>query len=170
MFICTYAHIFTIDSKPKLHELLVFQDDKGRSFNFANEIGTEYRIFGILLLQDGTGATVNALELKHRQVAKEINVGIMTAWIQGRGIRPVTWATLSDVLDDAGLCALSEKIKQALRDNLHFHKTECLHEECSQGTYGLMKHFVEFSCCFYLHSIKGYANTCHQFHVHILHI
>ena len=76
------------------------------------EIGINYTTFGILLLQDGSGARVKAFERQHREVALEINTAILSEWISGGGIRPVTWGTLSDVLADVGLTTLSDTIRE----------------------------------------------------------
>ena len=77
------------------------------------EIGINYTTFGILLLQDGSGARVKAFERQHREVALEINTAILSEWISGGGIRPVTWGTLCDVLTDVGLTTLSDTIREA---------------------------------------------------------
>ena len=90
----------------------MFKDKDGRKLNVPEEIGIN-TTFGILLLVDSSGARVKAFKRQHGLEALEINTAILSEWISGGGIRPVTWATLSDVLDDAGLTTLSDTIREA---------------------------------------------------------
>ena len=90
----------------------MFKDKDGRKLNVPEEIGIN-TTFGILLLVDSSGARVKAFKRQHGLEALEINTAILSEWISGGGIQPVTWATLSDVLADAGLTTLSDTIREA---------------------------------------------------------
>ena len=76
-------------------ELLSFSE---RRVNIAEQIGANYLKFGILLLEDSNGAFMTALENKHLKNAEWINVAILHKWLQGEGVKPVTWSTLVTVL------------------------------------------------------------------------
>ena len=106
-----YNHI--TDSKPDIPKLLAFPDKEGTKTNILKQIGKDYSSFGILLLQDSSAARVKALEREHSKQPQEINTAILAEWINEGGLQPVTWATLIDTLANAGLCALSEMIKEA---------------------------------------------------------
>ena len=41
---------------------------------------------------------MQALEMEHRWNAERINMAILQRWLQGMGVKPVTWSTLVDVL------------------------------------------------------------------------
>ena len=69
-----------------------------KKVNVAVEVGVRYSRFGILLLNDANGAIVQALEMEHRWNAERINMAILQRWLQGMGVKPVTWSTLVDVL------------------------------------------------------------------------
>ena len=82
-----------------------------RRINIPQEIGTKYREFGILLLDDTSGGKVNNLEHKCREDAVRINTEILQEWVAGRGKQPVTWETLTEVLRDVELCTLASEIE-----------------------------------------------------------
>ena len=47
---------------------------------------------------------------KHQNVAKQINIEILQEWLEGSGKKPVSWATLVEVLRDIGLFTLADEI------------------------------------------------------------
>ena len=57
------------------------------------------------------GARVDAIEKKYHEVAKDINLEILSKWVNGSGKKPVTWKTLIDVLLEIGLTTLADDIK-----------------------------------------------------------
>ena len=69
-----------------------------KKVNVAVEVGVRYSSFGIFLLNDANGAIVQALEMEHHWNAERINMVILQRWLQGMGVKPVTWSTLVDVL------------------------------------------------------------------------
>ena len=91
-------------------ELLKFPVGKGH-INIPQRIGTNFTEFGIFLLNDPTGARVEAIEKELRGEAKKINVQILREWLKGDGLQPVTWQTLVDVVGDCGLSILAGDIK-----------------------------------------------------------
>ena len=114
----TYVFFFTavrsLASKPTLPELLNLKTSSGSTVNIVEEIGTHYTPLGILLLNDHTGAITSALVSEHRLNVDEINLDILTRWLQGQGKQPVTWSTLIDVLRDVGLSVLARLIQDTV--------------------------------------------------------
>ena len=104
---------------PTLPELMRFKRKTPKErCNVLAEIGTKYRTFGTILLQDETGAIINNIELKRHFDAEWINWDILGRWIDGRediheGIQPVTWETLADVLEDCDMKTLADDIRAA---------------------------------------------------------
>ena len=82
--------------------------------NIPQQIGANYFAFGILLLNDHTGAVVGSLELKCLKDPFQIKVEILQKWINGEGKKPVTWRTLLECLKDIGMSTLAEDTQQAL--------------------------------------------------------
>ena len=112
-------HIFSVfaDERPDLLKLLSFPGKGGNKINIPVRIGTKYLTFGILLLNDTTGAEVKAIIKEHHENAAEINLDILTLWIGGKG-KPLSWDTLINVLQSIGLGNLAGDIEDGLH---HFH-------------------------------------------------
>ena len=74
-------------------------------------MGTHYRQFGILLLNDPNGSRVKNIIHKHQQEGPEnINMEILQEWVEGRG-EPLTWEILVKTLEDIGLKILAKDIR-----------------------------------------------------------
>eukprot|EP00731_Ephydatia_muelleri_P033821 Em0039g7a len=87
--------VVKLEGTPTLLELLSFSDMR---VNIAEQIGVNYLKFGIFLLGDSNGAIVTALENEHLKNAERINVAILQKWLEGKGVKPVTWSTLLTAL------------------------------------------------------------------------
>ena len=97
-----------MDECPTLPELMCF----GRKeINIIEEIGTKYYDFGINLLQDDTGAKMDAIVDECRDNAIKINRKVLSKWIRGEGKQPVSWITLATVLDKCRLKKLAKTIR-----------------------------------------------------------
>ena len=96
--------------RPTLIECIRFRGKKKR-INIPQEIGVKYHEFGLLLLEDHNGARIRALAHKHNNDANEINIEIIEEWVAGKGIHPVSWKTLTEVLRDIELSTLAEEIE-----------------------------------------------------------
>ena len=65
----------------------------------------------MFLLDDPNGTRVNNIEHKHREDAERINTEILREWATGRGKKPVSWETLTEVLRGIELSALASEIE-----------------------------------------------------------
>ena len=79
--------------------------------NLAQRI-VRYDDFGILLLEDDNGDRIEAIARELHERAEEIIMRIFRLWAKGKGLKPVSWATLVSVLQEVGLMALAEDIQQ----------------------------------------------------------
>ena len=95
---------------PTVLECIRFQGQQ-RTINIPQEIGSNYYYFGLHLLDDPNGTRVNNIERKHREDPERINTEILREWATGRGKKPVTWETLTEVLRDIELGALASEIE-----------------------------------------------------------
>ena len=84
--------------------------------NIPQQIGTNYFPFGVLLINDETGAEVNAVTTQHRDNAQQTNLEILRLWIGGKG-KPLSWDTLINVLKAIGLNNLAGDIQESLQHN-----------------------------------------------------
>ncbi len=107
-------YIHSIDL-PTLYELIDFTLCDGTSLNVAERIGIYSSDFGILLLNDATGAKIRAIEKTHRGRPVDINREILQEWMGGRG-RPVTWNVLVEVLRAIRLNVLADSISAVKLD------------------------------------------------------
>ena len=104
---CSFDHI--VNNPPTLPELLNFPGQEKR-INIPQEIGTQYKTFGTILLEDDSGARVDNIVHEYRERAERINTEILQEWLNGRGKLPVTWETLVEVLHDIELSVLAGDI------------------------------------------------------------
>ena len=83
-----------------------------RTINIPQEIGPNYYYyFGLHLLNDPNGYKVKNIEHDYREIER-INTEILQEWVTGRGKKPVTWETLTEVLRHIELCALASEIEE----------------------------------------------------------
>ena len=93
-------------------ELLNFKVGN-RNINFPREIGSKYQNFGAQLLQEDTLAHIEDLEHQYLKNGEDINCHILQEWLEGRGRKPTTWATLVRVLHDIEKGELAEKLEES---------------------------------------------------------
>ena len=93
--------------------MLSFKTATG-SINVAEQIGRKYSMLGPLLLNDNRGTVTEAIKAQWHHDAADINLAILQRWINGGGVQPVTWTTLTKVLRDVGLAELAREIEQNL--------------------------------------------------------
>ena len=104
-----YSYDRAASNPPTLPELLNFPGQEKR-INIPQEIGTQYKTFGTILLEDDSGARVDNIVHEYRERAERINTEILQEWLNGRGKLPVTWETLVEVLHDIELSVLAGDI------------------------------------------------------------
>ena len=78
----------------------------------AERIGSQYLTFGIQLLEDATGAIIDAIEEECHHNAFKINFNILKRWIGGQGRKPISWAILIEVLKNIQLSELAREISE----------------------------------------------------------
>ena len=107
------ALCFITDLKPTMPELTDFPG-KTRHFNIAVRIGIKYLSFGTGLLNDESGDIVPSIVSEHRGNAEQINMDILSRWVQGKGIADRTWRGLLGVLR-VHCPGLAQDIEETLR-------------------------------------------------------
>ena len=109
--------LYTIlpDEKPTMQLLLSFPGN----VDIVQQIGTTYTKFGTFLLKDDNQVRVTALAKQCSNDASEINMATLREWLQGSGVKPVTWGKLVEVLKKCRLDELAEKIESHFKCKLH---------------------------------------------------
>ncbi len=106
--------LFIISTGPTLPQIISLSLPDCSKLNLPQQIGTHYTQFGIMLLNDETGARITAIESQHLRNAQDINLEVFKSWINGEGRKPISWNTLVTVLREIGLNPLADKINSAL--------------------------------------------------------
>lgn len=76
---------------------------------------TDYKSFGVMLLEDSSGEKINTIEREKRGDVADIIHEILRVWLQGRGKQPVTWNTFACVLESIQRYDLAEMIMHHLQ-------------------------------------------------------
>ena len=105
-----YVLCTVIADRPTVLECIRFQGRK-RTINIPEQIATMYPQLGLHLLDDPNGTRVRYLELEYQLNVERINTEILQEWATGRGKKPVTWETLTEVLRDIELGGLASEIE-----------------------------------------------------------
>ena len=111
---CMY-HTTGIDDKPKIRLFLDFPTKRG-PIRIPDRIGNKYSDYGIFLLADDTGSRVDAIKSKHQLDYNSIIEEITREWLEGSGVKPVTWRTLVQVLKQIRLVTLAQEIEEAFQN------------------------------------------------------
>ena len=90
-----------------------FKTKSGKKVKVSERIGTNYRDFGLQLLNDESGQIVDAIIEQKHEKADKINYEILKRWVNGEG-KPRSWETLIEVLEDCELGTLAQEIKNEL--------------------------------------------------------
>lgn len=105
---------------PTMSALLHFPVTKVKTTNIPREVGVKYLEFGTHLLQDVTSARIRTLEHQLNRDGERINQHLLEEWLSGGG-RPVTWATLVEVLNIIGMGELAKMIEDRYVTTAAFH-------------------------------------------------
>ena len=100
------------DDEPTLSQLLKFPGKRGK-INIPERIGTNYKTFGIFLLNDGNGAKVESIAKEEGDLI-HISLKILSKWLQGEGMQPPTWTTIIEALEMSNLGALAKDIRAVI--------------------------------------------------------
>ena len=100
------------ETKPTMPQLIELQC-KNKSINVAEAIGDQWRMVGIALLNDESGAIIKSIGDQFRGDARNINLEILQRWIRGEGIPDRTWRGLLHVLR-VHCVSLAESVEEAM--------------------------------------------------------
>ena len=98
---------------PELRHLKLPGPDGG-AIDIAEQIGTSYEEFGLLLLNDTEGNRVRNIYHDKMKEIVPTNMEILKKWLDGSGRRPVTWRILIEVMEESDKTELADQIKEAL--------------------------------------------------------
>ena len=102
--------------RPTLPQLHDFPTESG-VIKIIQRIGAKNHIFGIHLLNDGTGDVTGNIEADHHGNQIRITEAILKKWLEGTGKTPQSWTTLITVLRGIELNVLAKEIEDNLLQN-----------------------------------------------------
>ena len=103
-----------LDSQPALVNLLSLTKSDGTRIRIINTLAPDWRCLAGYLAFDKDGAEIRIIVATHPHNPKACCQEVFQKWLQGRGIRPCTWAKLIEVLDDCEQANLADEIKKAV--------------------------------------------------------
>ena len=103
----------SVQQQADLMNLVCFRG-RSRIINVPVEIGTQYFLFGTILLNDRSGVIVPQIAAEFLGNAERINMEILRRWVQGSGVEDRSWGCLLRMLRDSGRAALAEEMEEAL--------------------------------------------------------
>ena len=94
--------LFFSGERPSLPQLV--------RFKIPQQVGANYLMFGIILLNDETGSRTRSFKKECQGDAKDVMLKILQEWLEGKGL-PVTWESLVQTLRDIDLSVLADQIQ-----------------------------------------------------------
>ena len=101
------------DDIPNLVTLIKFPG-RHRRIDIIQCVAADYQKFGTLLLGDVDGSRMSAIEKTNNLNSVATSKAILEEWLKGRGVRPVSWNTLVQCLQDAEFNTLADDILEVL--------------------------------------------------------
>ena len=110
-----HCHLFLpfSDSQPTIAQLSLLKTADGK-IRIISQLAPRWRDLGYIMNFDATGAEIETIDQKYRGDPKECCRAMFQLWLNGYGVRPCSWGTLIELLEDCEQEALAEDIQSAL--------------------------------------------------------
>ena len=105
----------SLDAAPTLAKLSVLRAAGGKKIQIIKRLAPNWRGLGILLDFDETGTQLDVIEKAHPMDPVGCCQAMFQHWVKGNGVRPCSWNTLIELLDDCDQQALAKEIQEALQ-------------------------------------------------------
>ena len=79
-----------------------------------NRVAHCWQNLGVLLDFDPSGAQLKIIDKKYHSDPEACCQAMFQHWLEGNGVKPCSWHTLTELLEDCGQQVLAEEIQQAL--------------------------------------------------------
>lgn len=107
------GYIINLSDAPTLpHLIFIPTSEPGEGLRIIESISVKFRELGTLLLDDKHGDRTDMLVANHPNDVNQVTHAIFKQWLTSRGRRPLSWSTLTSVLDEIGLKPLARDIKK----------------------------------------------------------
>ena len=104
-----------LSSAPRLAQLRVMRTADGQKIEIVKTVATKWRDVGVLLDFDAKGDTLDRIKADwvHEGV-ESCSQSMFQHWLQGNGVRPASWATLLEILEDSRFVSLAADVRRHL--------------------------------------------------------
>ena len=103
--------LYSLDDTPTLAKLSVFRAARGKRIQIIKRLAPNWRDLEldleILLDFDEAGSQLDIIDSKHRGDPEAFCQAMFQHWLKGNGVKPCSWNTLVELLDDCGQQALA---------------------------------------------------------------
>ena len=104
-----------LSSVPRLAQLRVMRTADGQKIEIMKTVASQWRDIGDLLDFDALGATVKQIQADEGLRGVESCCRSMFQhWLQGNGVRPASWTTLLEILEDSRFVSLVADVRRHL--------------------------------------------------------
>ena len=104
-----------LSSAPRLAQLRVMRTADGQKIEIVKTVASQWRDVGDLLDFDASGETLQRIQADEGQKGVESCCRSMFQhWLQGNGVRPASWATLLEILEDSRFVSLAADVRRHL--------------------------------------------------------
>ena len=110
---CIRLH-FT-DAALTLAKLSLLRTAGGKKIQIIKRLAPSWREVGILLDFDESGTELDIIEKTHPTNPVACCQAMFQHWVKGNGVRPCSWSTLIDLLEDCDQQTLAKEIQDALK-------------------------------------------------------
>ena len=103
-----------LDSQPTIAQLLLLKTADGKKIKIISELAPSWRDVGYLMNFDLRGKEIETIDQKHRGDPKHCCRAMFQHWLDGNGVRPCSWGTLIELLNDCDQEVLVQDIQSVL--------------------------------------------------------
>ena len=106
----------TSTTAPRLAQLKVMRTKDGQKVEIIKSVAHRWKDVGTLLDFDPTGNQLNLIEAdKVKEGPVSCCQFMFQYWLEGNGVKPVTWDKLIEILEDSNFVTLAEQVKLAIQ-------------------------------------------------------
>ena len=110
-----YSFIYAIDATPTLAKLSVLRAAGGKKIQIIKKLTPSWRGLGILLDFDESGTQLDIIDSKYHSDPEACCQAMFQYWVKGNGVRPCSWNTLIELLEDCDQQGLAKDIQDGLK-------------------------------------------------------
>ena len=106
----------TIDARPTLAKLSYWRTPTGK-IRIIKKIAPYWENLGVLLDFDPSGAQLAIIDKKYLRDPEACCRAMFQHWLEGNGVKPCSWNTLIELLEECDQEALAKEIQEALTNS-----------------------------------------------------